>query len=362
MNRIPEIDGLRGIAILMVVSFHYINNQLVASQNLFGKMLYFSTSFGWAGVDLFFVLSGYLIGNILLRTKNSPYYLQTFFVRRLLRIIPNYYLLLVIIFIVFNSSFLQSNTFLSGNQSIPFWSYFFMIHNFFMGAQENMGNAALSVTWSIGIEEQFYVIFPFLLLVIKKKILPFLLITFIVLANVLRFSFDHWIPSYVLLPCRADAISLGVLVAWIGCEYNLSKWIAKYKTQLCSLLTILLIGCTSIFLIYKDLGVLKHTLLAIFFSIGLIFGIGGKEGKWRQLLRWRLLITTGNISYSLYLFHYLILGLSHYILSSKNYIGINNFFDVVVSMIAFVVSMVFAWLVYIFLETPMVTIGKRFKY
>ncbi|MDZ4757533.1 MAG: acyltransferase, partial [Bacteroidota bacterium] len=115
MNRVPEIDGLRGIAILMIVSFHYINNQLVASQNLFGKMLYFSTSFGWAGVDLFFVLSGYLIGSILLRTRTSPYYLQTFFVRRFLRIIPNYYLLLVIIFIVFNSSFFQSNTFLSGN-------------------------------------------------------------------------------------------------------------------------------------------------------------------------------------------------------------------------------------------------------
>src|SRR5437763_11521049 len=60
--RIIELDGLRGIAILLVVSFHYLNNQLLESQNSFGKVLGRATQFGWLGVDLFFVLSGFLIG------------------------------------------------------------------------------------------------------------------------------------------------------------------------------------------------------------------------------------------------------------------------------------------------------------
>ena len=79
-KRIPELDGLRGIAILLVLSFHYINNQLIQSENKIGKTLTKLTSFGWVGVDLFFVLSGFLIGSILMRSQSSPKYFTTFFV------------------------------------------------------------------------------------------------------------------------------------------------------------------------------------------------------------------------------------------------------------------------------------------
>ena len=101
-SRIKQLDGLRGLAVLFVVAFHYINNQISnglvdqQSATTFQKILLKATYFGWVGVDLFFVLSGFLIGSILLRNKKSINLFKTFYIRRFVRIIPIYYLLLLV--------------------------------------------------------------------------------------------------------------------------------------------------------------------------------------------------------------------------------------------------------------------------
>src|SRR6266581_3557721 len=90
-GRIPELDDLRGIAILLVFLLHYISD--CAGGN-FGSVLYrFRAAFrmGWSGVDLFFVLSGFLIGGILMSVRDSPSYFRTFYLRRVHRIFPIYY-------------------------------------------------------------------------------------------------------------------------------------------------------------------------------------------------------------------------------------------------------------------------------
>jgi len=361
-KRIPELDGLRGIAILLVLSFHYINNQLIQSESKIGIALSKITSFGWVGVDLFFVLSGFLIGSILMRTQNSPKYFTTFFARRFLRIIPNYYLLLFIFIIVLSIPWFKGNNFLTGNNVIPIWSYFTLTHNFYMAQLNNMGNDSMSVTWSIGIEEQFYIVFPFIVYFVKDKWLPMVLAVAIILACFLRVGHESWIPPYVLLPCRMDAISFGALVAWLNINKDLPALSRKYFKVLMAIILIDVLICAFLYFKYQDLGVLKNSLFAMTFAILLIFALTHKEGLYGRLLRNRMLVWVGTISYSLYLFHYLILGIFHQAIGNYGGVGINNKKDLVISIAAFATSILFSFSVYKLLESPMVKWGKRLKY
>lgn len=361
-QRIPELDGLRGIAILLVISFHYLNNQLVGSTEFTGKFLGKITSFGWVGVDLFFVLSGFLIGSILLRNKGSRNYFSSFYLRRLVRIIPNYYLLLFIFMTITAVPWFTGNYFLTGNNVLPSWSYFAMIHNFYMANLANLENDAMSVTWSIGIEEQFYIVFPFVVYFLKDQWLPFILVIAIVAASFLRGGYQSWIPPYVQLQCRMDAISFGALVAWVNHRYDVTILAKKYFWVLLICIAADIAVCGFLLIKFNDLGVAKNTLFAMVFAILLVFALTFADSWYGTLLRNKILVWIGTISYSLYLFHYLILGLLHHFTSNGNGIGINTTKDVIVSLAAFLVTIVFSWLVFRLLETPMVNWGKRFKY
>ena len=360
-GRIAELDGLRGIAILLVVSFHYINNQLAGTTNRIGHILEKATGFGWLGVDLFFILSGFLIGGILITNKESKNYFSTFYVRRLVRIVPNYVLLLACYGIIWYFGLTAGNYFLTGNNDIPFWSYFLMLHNFFMAGHHSMGNDSLSITWSIGVEEQFYLIFPLLVYFIRDRWLPVLLISLIILANLIRAQFDHWIPRYVLLPARFDGLAMGFLVAWLHKRGYLQRHLRKLQSILPWTVASVVLICGYFYWKYSDLGVFKHTLFAIIFSSGLILALISPNSWYGSFLRNSVLVWVGTISYSLYLFHQLILGLTHhFILKNEN--QINSPIDIWVSILAFFLSLLCAWGVYKWLEQPMVLIGKRFKY
>ncbi|HET9278781.1 MAG TPA: acyltransferase [Flavitalea sp.] len=361
-TRIRELDGLRGIAILLVVSFHYINNQLIHVSNQPAKILSTITSFGWIGVDLFFVLSGFLIGNILIRNKGSKRYFPTFFIRRMLRIIPNYYLLVGVFLLIGIIPYFSGNYFLTGNRIFPDWTYIAMVHNFFMAFSENMGNDAMSVTWSIGIEEQFYLVFPFLVYYMRSRWLPYFLVFVMVLAFLARMQFEHWIPGYVLLHCRADALAIGALIAWFNQRKSFEEVVNRNKRILLLVPVFVVIGCALLFFIYQDLGSIRNSLFSIFFGFCLLWALTQKTSWYAQVLRNKVLVAVGTISYSLYLFHYLILGLSHHIAGNKEGIGIYGAGDILVSVIALIISFAVARGIYVFLESPMVQIGKRYKY
>ena len=90
-RRIPQLDGLRGVAIALVVVFHYVNFAVESGAPGWVKLLIRPTSLGWSGVDLFFVLSGFLIGGILLDARESRNYFRVFYRRRACRILPLYF-------------------------------------------------------------------------------------------------------------------------------------------------------------------------------------------------------------------------------------------------------------------------------
>jgi peptidoglycan/LPS O-acetylase OafA/YrhL len=123
MRRTKVIDGLRAIAILSVVVWHYIG---ASPDTRSASLLWKLTIFGRSGVDLFFVLSGYLITSILLRNGDASNYFSTFYVRRAFRILPIYYVVVGIY--VLRKSFNLSRTLFEG--AIPTWTYIVGLQNF----------------------------------------------------------------------------------------------------------------------------------------------------------------------------------------------------------------------------------------
>jgi peptidoglycan/LPS O-acetylase OafA/YrhL len=361
-RRITQIDGLRGIAILLVISFHYINNQLWYAQSLLGRLICKATSFGWVGVDLFFVLSGFLIGNILIKNRGAKNYFSTFYIRRVVRIIPNYFLAVSVFLIICAIPFFSDNRFLTGDNVIPWWSYYIMVHNNYMAAMNTMGNSANSITWSIGVEEQFYIIFPFIVYFVKDKWLPMLLFLVIVAACIFRMQFKTWVPTYVLLPSRMDSIAFGFLVAYYYQNKNFKSVFQKYSKFFIGIIMLDVLVCAFLYWRFSDLGAIKHSLFALSFAIGLGFALSDKDSLYGRLLQNKLLTWFGTISYSLYLFHYVILGLFHHFANNKDGLVIANGRDVILTIAALITSLILSWTIFKFLETPFVNWGKRFKY
>ena len=148
MKRIKELDGLRGIAILLVILWHYCAVQIEPGNSVALEFLSRLLSTTWSGVDLFFVLSGFLIVGILVDAKGSPTYFKTFYIRRMCRILPLYYLM-VVLFVLLPKIGLSGNDWLFA-RDLPLLSYFTLTQNFFMH-NGGFGSNWLGVTWSLAI-------------------------------------------------------------------------------------------------------------------------------------------------------------------------------------------------------------------
>jgi peptidoglycan/LPS O-acetylase OafA/YrhL len=150
--RLPGLDLLRAIAIVLVLLTHY--NGFVAQSSIFGAI----GDAGWAGVDLFFVLSGYLIGNQLLApaARGESLSLKTFFARRLLRTLPNYYAVLAVYLLLPHSP-------IWGKSMAPVWNFLSFTQNFGM-----MYGQTFTHSWSLCIEEQFYLLLPLAVLMLLR--------------------------------------------------------------------------------------------------------------------------------------------------------------------------------------------------
>jgi len=149
--RLNGLDTLRAAAIVLVLAYHYM--VVVSGKNTFG----FMTEIGWAGVDLFFVLSGYLIGNQILSpiAQRRDFSLKTFYIKRLLRTLPNYYFILAMYFI-FPLALGEKGT-------APTWQFLTFTQNFGLRPGQTFTHS-----WSLCIEEQFYLILPAIALLVAS--------------------------------------------------------------------------------------------------------------------------------------------------------------------------------------------------
>jgi len=148
-QKIPQLDAVRGIAILVVI-FHNYSSQLPS------LVLQSLLRYGWMGVDLFFVLSGFLITGLLCDTKQSAGYFKNFYARRFLRIWPLYYAVLFLMFVVIPLLRPSVGSMVVARSS-PWWAYPLFLQNFLVHHPSGAAGP-LGVTWSLAVEEQFYVV------------------------------------------------------------------------------------------------------------------------------------------------------------------------------------------------------------
>jgi len=358
-NRIPELDGVRGLAILMVLAWHYFTcSTPLPPRGTLSFYAYRLTSIAWSGVDLFFVLSGLLIGGIILNNGTSKGFARNFILRRVLRIGPLYAILLVIAFVInLNLASGQFNWIRCG--SVPIAAYAFGIQNFYMAAIGDFGGNSLGVTWSLAVEEQFYglVLLVFTLLPISRAIK---LICLLGLAAPMLRTIVPGFHTYVMLPFRLDSFALGVLVAVVIRHPIYRNWLHENIFFWCCTLFVLAVGVVAV--IWKGgMGEFQHTFFAVFYANLILISVlcTGCPALWP--LRTNLLKKLGAWSYGIYLFHQLILGLIHGSVFKRAPAN-DSWNSSLVTLTALAVTLGISALLHRSVEEPCINFARRFGY
>jgi peptidoglycan/LPS O-acetylase OafA/YrhL len=371
-KRIPELDGLRGIAISLVIILHYFTAALIVHRPHPLAYLQIATRLSWSGVDLFFVLSGFLIGGILLDARDSSNYFKVFYLRRFCRILPVYFVFLGLV--AFCSWFLYPSNrstmdWLFGNP-MPWYSYPTFTQNIWMAKWNYLGPVSLSITWSLAIEEQFYLTLPALIRFVRSSVLPYFLGAGILAAPLLRIALIIWRPQaqtalYVLLPCRMDALLLGVLAAYLFRKPGFAQSMYALRKTLWAIFAFLAAGLvyfTSTSSFYSiPTASIGYDWLAFFYLTAMILALVDSQSWLARMLRWRWLMSFGTIAYGAYLFHYLIYGLCMaYLRSAEG--GLQNIPDLAVTIFALALTILFTTLSWRFFEKPIVRWGHTLQY
>jgi peptidoglycan/LPS O-acetylase OafA/YrhL len=293
----PELDMLRGVAVLGVMLLHAFYWQYAdMSFGPWARRFMAATQPGWTGVNLFFVLSGFLITGILLDSKGKPYFYRRFYTRRALRILPAYYLLLILLLVLRTSS--------AAFVGLSF-VYLANMTDFF-GVACDYGPL-----WSLAVEEHFYILWPAVVRNLTAWRLALVSASLVVMIPVLRatsFAFGHrggldWYTWFV-----ADGLAAGSLLA-IVLRTSISR--VQVRTLCASLLGVaILLGLAG-----KPFGILTRSRLlgaalqftvlnALFAGILLLFLLAGTSNA-RRYVNFSWLRFLGYLSYGLYLDHLL---------------------------------------------------------
>ncbi len=372
-GRIRELDGFRGMAVLSIVVLHYVVHHLYTAP---GAPLAYAQKyllFLWVGVDAFFVLSGFLIGGILLDQRTSPNYFPAFYARRAFRIFPPYLLLL--------GAWLAVDLLLRGDRygwilqpDFPAWPYFAYVQNFCMAAAGTTGPNFVAATWSLAVEEQFYLLAPMLVRWVKPSRLPAMLWLGILAAPALRSAMalaqGDWREAQTrLLFTRWDSLLVGVAVAWIVRQPGLQVLLGRLRRRLFGVFAAMFAMMFALPILLAPPGDLRspvraalgYLFIALFFGLALLLLQQGALPRTARALSAGWLRYLGKTSYFVYLFHTAILGLAFSLLLGKDP-SLEKGIDWLVMVGAFIVTLGIAELSWRWIEAPLLRRGHRHRY
>ena len=314
-RHVPALDGIRGLAILFVLVWHYLGAEPAPGSALAYAMVPLRLTY--TGVDLFFVLSGFLIGGILVDTRGGRGYFASFFGRRALRILPLYIVLLAAFYLLvyLDVRGVGGLAFLT-HERLPFVSYATLTQNLAMirhGAAPN----GVSVTWSLAVEEQVYLILPVLIALCPPRRLPFAAGLMIGAALMSRFFLPAE-TTYLLTISRLDAIGAGIGAALLIRHPTWGPWLASRPRPAYLALGAGALGYVLVLLRVVPTSPVGLTILALAYVSLLIVALADPGGLIARALRARWLRWLGKVSYSTYLLHMPVLMLVHGLLLNRD--------------------------------------------
>ena len=308
-TRIIELDGLRGVALLGVVIGHIIETQKDWMTVSF-PVFYDRVQFLRYCVDIFFVMSGFLVGGILFDHKNRSNFLPAFYARRAARILPLYYLLLAIAFLPILDEWSKMS-----QMSIPRWTYLVFIDNFWHSAFI-LPSKWLGILWTICIEEQFYLVAPLAFARFSARTIAWLAVLtamgmlglreFILLHDTLPHSINLWRLTFT----AGDGLAVGVLGAWIVRQPFWPSLIANYGRYLRMgtflAIALMLTLLTQRFDAFRGIGITIASLTTLM----VILASASDQGlRVLKPLRWPVFLTFSSYSYFIFLFHQMVISL-----------------------------------------------------
>jgi peptidoglycan/LPS O-acetylase OafA/YrhL len=370
-GHIPVLDGVRGLAVLAVLLFHFVG--FLEPTNAIERVIAKVAPTGAFGVELFFVLSGFLITGILVDARFKPNYFRNFFMRRLLRIFPLYYGVLALIFFVAPSIPWLRGPDLDFLRERQAWAWLYGV-NVYLAIQGEWAFGAINHFWSLCVEEHFYFVWPLVVwaLAPNPRRLMWVSLSLSLGAMAARFLGNlagmSWWSTYVLLPFRLDGLALGGFLAVL---FRLPGGVEDIRRHLPR------VAAVAAFLVAVTLGwvkvsrwgltfvyVFRVSLFLVLLACLAMWGVVAPERSWiSRFFRARAMVFLGTYSYGLYVYHHFI---SHYMVHHRTYEPLvpwlGNLGAVLVQAVVGIgLSTALAWASYNFYEKRFLSLKRFFE-